>query len=503
MIAAALLGLGCDSVLGIERRSYDPTLANKCDDSFDCKLGYFCTAGQCGTTPPNNEDCKLLEPTEDDDLGALDWQAENPLVIGTLFRVNNAGELPRLRSMQLAVREINGNGGVGKGRKLAMVVCDYGGSTGVAEGTKADSLILQGVDFLGPALGASVIIAGSSSSVTQKAIDRILAKKYPTAFISSFSTSTQLTNYLDKLDDSDKYGLLWRTAPDDTAQAAVLGRLIDAHDNISKVAIVYVDDTYGSPLQQGIKSKLDELGSDKTTSIHPFKDDVDFDKLMDEVFSQATKPDSMLFIGVDGNQVVEAYQALVDSNNDDLIKAHFLADAAKDAETLFDSQLSEGVKTIVKSAKGTAPYHSTKAVYDTFAANLKSAFEIEADNFSFLAQSYDMTYMAAFGLVFANAQDAARNGVKVAEGFAALVSGSKIAIGKGDWPTGLSTLTTGDLSDRTVDIDGTSGPMDFDVTTGNAPGPIEIWSANTGLTAFETCASCDPDDDECDLSKCL
>ena len=392
---------------------------------------------------------------------------------------------------------------MGAGRKLAMVVCDYGGSTGNVEGATADALIQQGVDFLGPELGASVIIAGSSSSVSQKAIDRILAKKYPTAFISSFSTSTQLTNYLDKLDESDKYGLLWRTAPDDTAQAAVLGRLIDAHDNISKVVIIYVDDTYGSPLQQGIKSKLDELGSSKTTSIHPFQDDVDFDKLIDEVFSQASKPDSMLFIGVDGNQVVEAYQALVDSNNSDQIKEHFLAHAAKGAETLFDSGLSDGVKDIVRAAKGTAPYHSSKAVYDTFAANLNTEFQIKADNFSFLAQSYDMAYMAAFGLVFANAQDAARNGVKVAEGFAALVSGGKISIGKGDWPTGLSALTTGDVGGRSVDIDGTSGALDFDVSTGNAPGPIEIWSANTGLTAFETCASCDPDDDKCDLSNCL
>ena len=141
MIASAFVGLGCDSVLGIERRSYDPALANKCTSSFDCKLGSFCVEAQCASTPPSNDNCKLLEPIEDDDLSALDWQEENPLVIGTLFRVNNAGEQPRLRSMQLAVREINGNGGVGVGCKLVMVVCDYGGLIGNVEGVIADVLI--------------------------------------------------------------------------------------------------------------------------------------------------------------------------------------------------------------------------------------------------------------------------------------------------------------------------------------------------------------------------
>jgi ABC-type branched-subunit amino acid transport system substrate-binding protein len=405
--------------------------------------------------------------------------------------------------MRLAVREVNTNGGVGAGRKLAMVVCDYGGADGVAEGAEQAALIEGGVDLLGARLSAPVIIAGSSSAVTQQALDRILTRRYPVAFVSSFSTSTQLTKYPDKLSPDDPVGLLWRTAPDDSAQADVLGRLIDAEPGISKLAIVYVDDAYGAPLQQGVKVALGALGSSMATSVHPFGDGTDFATLMAEVFDQAAPPDAMLFIGVDGHQVVEAYQALVDSGHAPAIHAHFLADAAKDKTTLFDPTLPSAVRDIIRSAKGTAPFHSTAPHYDTFAVNLETEFGVDAEGFSFLAHSYDAAYLAAYGLVWADASDRALDGVGVAEGFARLEDGEVLPVGRATWPAAVTALTTGSPADRQLDIDGTSGPLDFDPATGNAPGPIEIWRPDSALDHFQTCASCQPGDAACDLSACF
>ena len=75
--------------------------------------------------------------------------------------------------------------------------------------------------------------------------------------MSSFSTSTQLTDY-------DDGGLLWRTAATDAGQAVALAALINNTPNLSHVAIVYVDDTYGRPLQQGVNVELDRIGKNQS-----------------------------------------------------------------------------------------------------------------------------------------------------------------------------------------------------------------------------------------------
>ncbi len=498
---AALALLGCDKILGIQERHFDPG-GGACATAFDCGPGNFCQSGACTAAPPANASCKLLEPNDVATLAGIDF-GKRPLVLGTLFRMQNQGELPRLAAMRLAAREVNQSGGVA-GRNLVMVACDYGGPSGTDAGAQAAPAIKNGVDYLGAALGAGVIVSGSSSSATQVAIDRILAQRYPVALVSSFSTSTQLTNYADKLAQTDPYGLLWRTAPDDAAQADVLARLIAAQKGLTKLAIVYIDDAYGLPLQQGIKTGLVALGSSLATELHPFDagdDQAKFTKLMNDMFASMSPPDALLFIGIDGTQVVTAYKALVDSGHAAAFKAQFLADAAKDAATLLDPKLSAAVRAVVATARGTAPYHSTAPHYDTFATQLKKEFDYQANDFSFVAQSYDAGYMAAYGLAWADASGKPASGTVVAEGFAHLEAGAKIAIGRSTWSTALATLTTGAATTRTIDIDGTSGPLDFDTATGNAPGPIEIWRANKTFTAFETCAACQAGK-TCDLSAC-
>jgi len=491
-LAALGGGLGCQQILGIEARELDTS----CQTAFDCRLsgtGRFCVTGECVAAPPASTLCHQLEPQEGA-VGAIDW-SQDPPILGTLFRENNSGELPRLEAMRLAVREINDSGKMGPGRDLTMIVCDYGGADGSVEGDEEEQLIHQGVDYLSAVLGAPVIISGSSSSATQIAIDRILTQGYPTAFISSFSTSTQLTGYPDKLGDSDPFGLLWRTSTNDAFQAQVLARLIDATSGVTKIAIAYVDDAYGRPLQQGVKDALDALGSGQDSSLHPFDETIDLTDLVDDIANEGA--DSLLVIGIDGQIVVDIYNEVVAAGLQDSFLSCFLADAAKDAETLL---ADPDVHVLVARARGTAPYHSDAAHYDTFEQNIYNEFEVEAADYSFLAQSYDAAYMAAYGLAFAGAKDgSAADGRRVAEGFSRLVSGNAIIVDSSTWPSALNTLTSGADADRHIDIDGKSGPLDFDVPTGDAPGPIEIWRASSDLSGLETCDSCQTTE-ECDLS---
>lgn len=486
----ALSAVACADVLGIEQRKFEP-----CTSTAVCRAregpGSFCNAGACTPTPVANDACLVLEPNEQE-VSAHDWQSGSAEVLGVLSRLENAGEASRLVAMRLAVREINENLGIGNNRRLVMVACDYGGASGLLDGDAARQVIEDGVSYLSRDLGASVIISGSSSASTQLAINHIVRTDLPTAYISSFSTSTQLTDYDDR-------GLLWRTAATDAGQAVALAELIGRAPNLTHLAIIYVDDTYGRPLQQGVKLELTRVNPGIATSIHSFgSSETSFDAVIASALEE--QPDGMLVIGVDGETVTRVYQALVDSGQQASVVHHFLADAAKDQTALLSASLSAEVDAIVAGALGTAPYHSTGAQYDTFKQALSDAFGIDADGFSFLAQSYDAAYLAGYGLAYAQAAGTI-DGATVAEGFSRTVAGDEVLVGKPSWNIARRILTEGDDASRTIDIDGTSGPLDFDTRTGDTTGPMEIWRPNVEGTSFETCAVCSPGD--CVVDACL
>ena len=503
--ATLILGFlsGCNAILGIEHREFIAPANEGCTNSLECDLGTFCTQGACSSDVPVFAGCQVLEPADTTDLLAYNWN-EKPHVLGALVRINNLGEKPRLDAMRLAIREINGNGAVGPAHTpIAMVACDYGGKDGTASGTEAKVAIDGAISYLSENLGARVVVAGSSSSATKTALDRILSRKLPVALLSSFSTSTSLTDYADKLPGSD-VGLLWRTAPDDTQQAKVLAQLAMQAKGAgaSQLGILYIDDNYGGPLKAGVATALQGELPVKSIS---FPEDATPEELktrLDLLFDEQPPPDALLFVGIDGAMVVDAYQALHDKEYDTNLKFLFLADAAKEAETLFGTSVSEQVNAMIARSLGTAPYHSVGAKYDGLKERMSDAFGVNADNFSFLAQSYDAAYIAGYGLAWASASGTLFDGEAVATGFAKLSSKTTaLQVGPDQWSTATKALAGEEP--RTINISGTSGELDFDPTTGQTSGPMEIWRPNALGTGFDTCAVCEPDKTDCDLTACI
>jgi hypothetical protein len=112
--------------------------------------------------------------------------------------------------------------------------------------------------------------------------------------------------------------------------------------------------------------------------------------------------------------------------------------------------------------------------YATFIADLQQDFMLTSTQtqVSFLAQAYDATYVGAYGVVYGSKSGNNYDGFDVATGLGLLGSGTAIQIGPAQWPNG-----TGDLVKQgSIAINGLSGPLKFDPTTGEAPGPIEWWS---------------------------
>jgi hypothetical protein len=161
----------------------------------------------------------------------------------------------------------------------------------------------------------------------------------------------------------------------------------------------------------------------------------------------------------------------------------FFTDGSKNDAVLLNSALPSAVRTLIQGSRGTAPARPSGPNYDLFKTNLQKDFMISTDAYAFLAQSYDAGYLAAYGIMYASRAGAEYDGRGVAEGLASLSEGSLINLGPTDWTSGKSEVSSGPLK---INVVGTSGELDFDAKTGEAPGPIEIWSVAPALAGFVT-----------------
>ena len=114
---------------------------------------------------------------------------------------------------------------------------------------------------------------------------------------------------------------------------------------------------------------------------------------------EATSPDAVVVIAVKGSDTVALLTAMVGTP---LTTARFFfTDGSKDTAALLESDLDPEVVAIIQNAKGTAPALPEGANYDLFATNLDAEFDLQPSSFAFLAQSYDATFIGAWGTVYA------------------------------------------------------------------------------------------------------
>jgi branched-chain amino acid transport system substrate-binding protein len=91
--------------------------------------------------------------------------------------------------------------------------------------------------------------------------------------------------------------------------------------------------------------------------------------------------------------------------------------------------------------------------------------------------------MYLFSFATVAAQDKPLTGAEVARGLARTVGGTPIVVGKQGLNQAFSVLST----DASIDFDGASGPLDWDLTTGEAPSDIVIWCIpNTGANPIQS-----------------
>ena len=447
-----------------------------CRTGHDCRAkfgGGACVDGTCTANLPSDPACSLREPSDLFDQPAVGEGSY--AILGGAFSLHEDIDQALAASARLAVREINGQGAGIDGRKIGIVFCDVSGEP-AATGDARIALNEHAMDYLGGALGVPVMVGPLRSADSLALINRALQKRYPTALISPGATSPALTTQPDRLDASEPYGLFWRTCPSDTLQGKVLAEDVVAMDaSVAKVAVAYVQDAYGNGLSQVFATTY---GSDRTTLV-PFASGGDMTQVANLV--EASGADGVVIITVLGKDTVNLLKAL--SATKAASAKYFFTDGSKDKANLLDPTLPDAVKAMIQGAVGTAPAKPSGPLYQVFEADLLKDFGISADSYAFTAQAYDAGYCAGYALLYAQSKTPSFDGRTIAEGLAHLSSGPSVDVGPNGWTAAKKGLTSGQ---RSINVNGVSGNLDFEAATGEAPAPIEVWKPTPDLSDFVT-----------------
>ena len=195
---------------------------------------------------------------------------------------------PEFAGFNLAINEINDNGGV-LGKDVVGIEGDSGDTTTDQANQTTDRLLSENVD---------VIIGAASSSVTLSVIDKITAAGV--TMFSPANTSEALSTYADK-------GLYFRTAPPDLYQGDVLGQFV-INDGNQTVAILNLNDAYGNGLAETAAKTITDSGGEVVYQQSYDPAATSFDSEVDAIV--AADPDAIIVIGF--NESSKILRAMVE-----------------------------------------------------------------------------------------------------------------------------------------------------------------------------------------------
>jgi len=299
---------------------------------------------------------------------------------------------PEIAGVGLAVSDINAAGGV-NGVDACHNILDSGDSTDLSiSRNSARQLVGQ---------EPSVVIGAASSSVSLGFVDTLTEAQITQ--ISPANTAAELSGY------SDFY---FRTAPEDSVQGSALGSLI-AQDGHQKIAFLVFNDAYGTGLRDFVQTAYEGAGGEVVYGGNGEGQEFPPGQttFSSEVTSAlAANPDAIVILAFDETGAIVPELA---AQGWDMSKVYMSDGNTSDWSESFDPGTLEG-------AKGTIPGADASAEFKAQVSAWSAEFEGGAlDDYSYAAESYDATILAAL----AAAKGGANDSVTVQENLAA-VSGS-------------------------------------------------------------------------------
>ena len=447
-----LLTFGC-SLLTVSQEA--------CSTNSECRLafGFGSTCGEEGFCVPFSVPDARCSSSYPENLFELDSSAVEPIVFGTLFDASNPTHVARQQSVQVAVEQINGEGGV-EDRPFAVLFCDLDPEL-VDDGSEnTGDAAINSVRYLTQDLGVQVILGPSSSGDVERVFAEV--KNQDVFVISPSATSPTLTEVDVGEPDEGRPGLLWRTAPPDSLQGAKIGEFLNSCSD-DRVAVIAGDTPYGRGLVPEFVRNFDGV-----PAIGFFENTNRRSELITSVGN--SDADFVLFVSSDQSEVVSFLNAVdtIDGFDD---KQIFLTDTAATENTL-----RAAPERLFKKIRGTRPrlLLTDSRAYATFLVGYSSEFSDNPESFSFTANAFDMTWIAMLGSAWAILEEGELNGTNIAKGVRRLSDPDQDPLDL--VPSSWDPLVRGLLDGGAVNISGASGALDYDPDTEETTTPIEFWA---------------------------
>jgi ABC-type branched-subunit amino acid transport system substrate-binding protein len=336
---------------------------------------------------------------------------------------------PEFAGVDLAIKDINANGGV-LGKPVQIQHMDSGDTSTDIATQSVNKLLTDKTD---------VIIGAASSSVSLSVIDKITGAGV--VEISPANTSTAFTTYND-------HGLYFRTAPPDTLQGRVLGDLI-VQDGNQTTGLLVLNDSYGVGLAQNAKAEIESGGGKVVESVTYDPKAADFSADVAKI--KQANPDAIAIIGFDETKkiVPKLVEAGLKTKKWYFVDGN-IADYSKD----FPAGTLNGYK-------GTQPGAETKADFKQQLLGVNK----DLKDFNYAAESYDATVVAALAALEAgsdNPGEIAKHLITVSKG--------------GEKCTTFKQCADLIKSKKDIDYDGVSGPISFNDAGDPAEATIGVYT---------------------------
>ncbi|HSO36587.1 MAG TPA: hypothetical protein VLT33_28875, partial [Labilithrix sp.] len=310
--------------------------------------------------------------------------------------------------------------------------------------------------------------------------------------ITAAATSPSITSLPDK-------NLLWRTSPTDALQSlAIVDQLpaVEAKyraDNAVpvatkvRVAFVYINEAYGLGLYEAVtragqlngKAIGDPSNNGLTSALSYPPDPADLEAQITNILGQTPRPN--LIVGFGSTEMITKFLTPLESRWGASPRPVYLfADAAQKTELLDAVAADNALRKRIRGSVPTAPRASDN--FKSFVFKYEGAFGGPAPSVFGMAGTYDSVFLLGYAVAAAGTRPI--TGDELQKGFARLVSGTLIEVGGSRMNSGLQALAS---PAGKFDFDGASGPLDFDLTTGEARSNIDVWCIRkdgTGRPAF-------------------
>ncbi|HEY1587246.1 MAG TPA: ABC transporter substrate-binding protein, partial [Polyangia bacterium] len=347
-----------------------------------------------------------------------------------------------------------------QGVPVRHVACDTGGDVNVAQ---------RAFDLAVTQYGAVAVVGPNTSSELIALAPDIKARGV--AVVSPAASSPPIADLVDD-------GLIWRTCGSDTLQAEVLSTLVPA---ASTLDIVWVTmDPYADNLE---KAFVEASGRSDGLGIQFTSGDVG------DAVAQMNDPEvAVLIVDFDAPALVAALAGAGQT-----MTQYLMTDSAL-TPTLWGAGPYDF--TFLSRIRGTAPAlpqftDPSGPVFAAFEVSYEAAFSQESPaDTAFVANAYDAAYAIA---IAAAAAGTAPTGRVIAANLGHMSDplGMSVNVGPGDYQAGVNTLDGG----GTINLVGTSGPIDWDAQGDVLTAPTEVWQVaddGTGMPTFKVLSTVTP-----------